>query len=63
MTDDPLNSIPTFDRVSIRAVVTSGDESPNQALSEAGIFDPIRCRWYWMKTNPVPASAMASPRT
>jgi hypothetical protein len=41
MTDNPLNRIPSFDRVSIRAVVISDDEDPSQALSEAGIFDPI----------------------
>ena len=41
MSDDPLDRIPSFDRVSIRAVVVSDDEDPSQALSEAGIFDPI----------------------
>ena len=41
MSDNPLDRIASFDRVSIRAVVVSDDEDPSQALSEAGIFDPI----------------------
>jgi hypothetical protein len=41
MSDNPLDRIPSFDRVSIRAVVVSDDEDPSQALMEAGIFDPI----------------------
>jgi hypothetical protein len=41
MSDNPLDRIPSFDRVSIRAVVVSDGEDPSHALSEAGIFDPI----------------------
>ncbi len=41
MNDNPLDRIASFDRVSIRAVIVSDDEDPSQALSEAGIFDPI----------------------
>jgi hypothetical protein len=41
MSDNPLDRIASFDRVSIRAVVVSDDEDQSQALSEAGIFDPI----------------------
>jgi hypothetical protein len=41
MSDDPLDRIPSFDRVSVRAVVVYDEEDPAQALSEAGIFDPI----------------------
>jgi hypothetical protein len=41
MSDNPLDRIPSFDRVSIRAVVVSDGEDPSHALAEAGIFDPI----------------------
>jgi hypothetical protein len=41
MSDNPLDGIPTFDRVSIRAVVVHDSEDPGHALSEVGIFDPI----------------------
>ena len=41
MNDDPLDRIPSFDRVSIRAVVVADGEDPGQALSQAGIFDPV----------------------
>jgi hypothetical protein len=41
MSDNPLDRIPSFDRVSIPAVVVSDDEDLSQALAEAGIFDPI----------------------
>lgn len=41
MDDNPLDRIPSYDRVSIRAVVVDDDEDPGQALSEAGIVDPI----------------------
>jgi hypothetical protein len=41
MSDNPLDGIPTFDRVSIRAVVVYEGEDTGHALSEAGIVDPI----------------------
>jgi hypothetical protein len=41
MTENPLDRIPSFDRVSIRAVVVEDGEDPAQALSEAGIFDAV----------------------
>jgi hypothetical protein len=41
MTDDPLGTLPSFDRVSIRAVLVQGDADPSAALSAAGIHDPI----------------------
>jgi hypothetical protein len=41
VSDNPLDRIPSFDRVSIRAVVVRDDEDPSQALSDAGIFEPI----------------------
>ena len=44
MSDDPLNGIPSFDRVSIRAVLVEDGEDPGQALVEAGIFDPVAIR-------------------
>jgi hypothetical protein len=41
MSDNPLDNIHDFDRVSVRAVVVYEGEDQSQALSEAGIFDPI----------------------
>ena len=41
MSNNLLDGIPSFDRVSIRAVVVCGGEDPTQVLSEAGIFDPV----------------------
>ncbi len=41
MNDDLLDRIPSFDRVSIRAVVVADGEDPGHALSQAGIFDPV----------------------
>ena len=41
MRDNPLDDLPAFDRVSIRAVLVRGGEDPSAALAEAGIFDPI----------------------
>ncbi len=41
MSDNPLDRIPSFDRVSIPAVVVSDDQDPSRALLELGIFDPI----------------------
>jgi hypothetical protein len=39
--DNPLDRIPAFDRVSIRAVVVPEGEDPGPALAAAGIVDPI----------------------
>lgn len=41
MTDNPLDSMHRFDRVSVRAVLVHDGEDPTAALSEAGIIDPI----------------------
>lgn len=41
MSDDPLDRIPSFDRISIRAVVVEDGDNPGPALAAAGIFDPI----------------------
>jgi hypothetical protein len=41
LTDDPLDSLSSFDRVSIRAVLARDGEDPSAALAAAGIFDPI----------------------
>ncbi len=41
MTDNPLDSMHGFDRVSIRAVLVRDGEDPSAALLEAGITDPI----------------------
>jgi hypothetical protein len=41
MSDNPLNRIPDFDRVSIPAVVVADGEDVSAALSVAGIVDPI----------------------
>ena len=41
MSDDPLDLIPDFARVSVAAVLVSGDADPRAALAEAGITDPI----------------------
>jgi hypothetical protein len=41
MSDNPLDRIPSFDRVSIPAVVVSDDQDPSEALLELGIFEPI----------------------
>jgi hypothetical protein len=41
MTDNPMDSVPSFNRVSIRAVLVTDGEDPGPALAEAGIFDPI----------------------
>lgn len=41
MSDNPLDRLPAFDRVSIRAVLVHAGEDPSAALAEAGIFDPI----------------------
>ena len=41
MNDNPLDRIPAFDRISIRAVVVADGENANDALAKAGIVDPI----------------------
>lgn len=41
MSADPLDIIPSFARVSVPAVLVSGDANPGAALAEAGITDPI----------------------
>jgi hypothetical protein len=41
MSDNPLDRIPRFDRVSIRAVLVNEGEDASQALSDAGIHDPV----------------------
>ncbi len=41
MSDNPLDRLPAYDRVSIRAVLVHDGEDPSAALAEAGIFDPI----------------------
>jgi hypothetical protein len=41
MSDNPLDGIPAYNRVSIRAVLVHGDEDPGPALAAAGITDPI----------------------
>ena len=39
--DNPLDRIPAFNRVSIRAVLVNEGEDPGPALAEAGIVNPI----------------------
>jgi hypothetical protein len=41
MSDNPLDRIPSHDRVSLRAVVVGDGEDPGPAVAAAGIFDPI----------------------
>ena len=41
MSDNPLDRIPTFDRLSLRAVVVPEGEDPGPALAAAGIVEPI----------------------
>jgi hypothetical protein len=41
MSDNALDRIPAYNRVSIRAVLVHGDEDPGPALAAAGITDPI----------------------
>ncbi len=41
MSDNPLDGIPNFDRISVRAVLVADGEDPGQALAAAGIVDPI----------------------
>jgi hypothetical protein len=39
--DNPLDSIPAFDRVSIRAVLVRQGQDPSAALAQAGIIDAV----------------------
>jgi len=41
MSDNPLDRIPAYNRVSIRAVLVHEGEDPGPALAAAGIVDPI----------------------
>jgi hypothetical protein len=41
MSDNPLDRIPAFDRVSLRAVMVPEGADPGPALAAAGIVDPI----------------------
>ncbi len=41
MSDNPLDSIPTFDRVSLRAVLVHEGEDPSDALAQAGLIDAV----------------------
>jgi hypothetical protein len=41
MSDDPLDRLPSFDRVSIPAVLVHEGEDPGPALQEAGIVDAV----------------------
>ncbi len=41
MSDNPLDHISSFDMVSFRAVLVAQGEDPGQALSDAGIIDPV----------------------
>lgn len=44
MTNNPLDGIPSFNRVSIRAVLVADGQDPHDALVEAGIHDPVAVR-------------------
>ena len=41
MNDDPIDCVPSFDRVSVAAVLVREGEDATSALSDAGIIDPI----------------------
>jgi hypothetical protein len=41
MSNNPLDRIPSFDRVSVRAVVVREGEDPGPLLAAAGIVDPV----------------------
>jgi hypothetical protein len=41
MSDNPLDRIPSFDRVSVRAVVVMEGEDPGPMLAAAGIVDAV----------------------
>jgi hypothetical protein len=52
MSDDPLDRIPSFDRVSIRAVVVEDGDDPGPALAAAGILDPIALPMMYGENQP-----------
>ena len=41
MSDDPMDRLPTFNRVSIRAVLVEDGEDPSHALAEAGFAESV----------------------
>ncbi len=41
MSDNPLDKLPAYNRVSIRAVLVREGEDPSAALAEAGIVNPV----------------------
>jgi hypothetical protein len=41
MNDNPLGDLPSFDRVSIRAVLVGEGEDPTELLARAGIVDAV----------------------
>lgn len=41
MSDNPLDRIPSFDRLSVRAAVVPDGEDPEAAVAAAGIVDPV----------------------
>jgi hypothetical protein len=41
MSDDPMNKLPAFNRVSIRAVLVEEGEDATQALAEAGFAEAV----------------------
>jgi hypothetical protein len=41
MSDNPMDRVSSFNRVSLRAVLVTNGQDPSEALAAAGIFDPI----------------------
>jgi hypothetical protein len=41
MSDNPMDSLPSFNRLSIRAVLVTDGQDPRAALADAGIFNPV----------------------
>jgi hypothetical protein len=41
MSDDPMDNLPAFNRVSIRAVLVEDGEDPSHALAEAGFAEAV----------------------
>jgi hypothetical protein len=41
MSDNPMDKLPAFNRVSVRAVLVSDGENPSAALADAGFADPV----------------------
>ena len=52
MSDNPLDRIPSFDRVSVRAVVVMEGEDPGPLLAAAGIVDPVAVPVVFGETAP-----------